>query len=1260
MEVQLFKLSKQSDKKLLVDFLNETPNDKIVDTIKAKLNDLHATNDIDTVFLLRSILVGSPVEGGQESLERRHLLLECIIEWLSVDSTDDIERSKQASSIVNLILPEIESLPSELLHAAGLKIIEVIKQSKQVHLRLLDIFTKTWNALSAANEITELNDLFDGLINANWNIQSVVGICSAINEMELSDKQLEQCIKHMTKKLYDVDMDGVPPFIYQLLLISRKGHKKKILSGILEYFSQVANGNDDISAEGTAMLHISFAIKQDQDLGNELVKIMKNSKMNQLDIFSIATLLSVARIHRLQDTVLDLLKSSIISAFKDNEKYLQYNWITKYSVSDSSKFSSVLLEIADKSTSGWDQVIQSLTQLSFVLIDTVSSQGSFFASNSIRSRTSGEVSNANSNVANLAIAILARLFKYHDIVRSEILEQITSRIVTRSSSASDFIKLLEIIIREHPHTVEKYLNMLKDTLDLLSFLPLTTAERLLNAIRPISKSNQQFRDGLILVLRKSLFAKDIDGREIAVRGFLNILDDQLSELKVNENSAQAEGIVFEILGLLRRCFSQQSEIRTGAYNCLGTLSQEYTAFAGDVFEMLLTQFMRSYEKNTSILCPVKLDLCVENTSSMGQVKIIEPIHILLLNTLRSMNAAGKHPETSSLVAENMARFKGYVKSLVLRLSNAALEDFELDKVASFDPATLVGQKNTQHASLLLSLYEISIEHEYSSNEIEADSSEIILNLFKRRKELLGLLSFTPDKGKKALSMYRPITDLTFAVRIFKKLFADENSMSEPLRNLRSNIDFVHFVVASTGDSLKFAINDPYSHQDDEYFSRCADICQIHLRILSIEDSDSILANNQSAKKGPSVLTSVCNYLLSILEIVCNVWPDRFIEFLICVLQLSNDLTQKNKIIVHLIDSLKEITLKFLSGRSPIYKEVSNVIQVITFLARTLDKTDDDFCQRTQRIVSWVNELAKDRPIEDTGLAKELVSLLIHMSANAGEHHIIQSLCEDLHAYAGEVESGFSQEDESEQLSIQYQIISNKTFGVITSQVFDYLDASFDEITWSIGKLRLFASESIEEDVQSFEQEVCQYLVLRMKILNELVRTVLTDASAESLFKTLVRFYKALHVLVKYKLAFPGDVSQSFINVISMSGSDITDKMYKFLTVYGQRQQIIESSRIKTKNKGKKRKEIDTKQEARVQRESRMIPQLIYTVEQYERHLIQLSRKTKVDFMQYMKRSTSRDFKIEISMLNAESSSDEDEKESVENSIEHSSKRTRII
>lgn len=82
-------------------------------------------------------------------------------------------------------------------------------------------------------------------------------------------------------------------------------------------------------------------------------------------------------------------------------------------------------------------------------------------------------------------------------------------------------------------------------------------------------------------------------------------------------------------------------------------------------------------------------------------------------------------------------------------------------------------------------------------------SEIILSLFKKRKQLISLLSSTADKGKKALNMCRPITNLESAVKIFKQLFTEED-MPEPMRDLRSDIDFVHFIVAGTSDSLKFA------------------------------------------------------------------------------------------------------------------------------------------------------------------------------------------------------------------------------------------------------------------------------------------------------------------------------------------------------------------------------------------------------------------------------------------------------------------------
>lgn len=99
---------------------------------------------------------------------------------------------------------------------------------------------------------------------------------------------------------------------------------------------------------------------------------------------------------------------------------------------------------------------------------------------------------------------------------------------------------------------------------------------------------------------------------MAVTGFLSILNDQLKEIGSGDNDEQAaaaESVAFEILGkkkhtyvaipsflkthillgLLRRCFSQQCEIRISVYNGLGSLSQQYPSFSGDIFELLYTQ-----------------------------------------------------------------------------------------------------------------------------------------------------------------------------------------------------------------------------------------------------------------------------------------------------------------------------------------------------------------------------------------------------------------------------------------------------------------------------------------------------------------------------------------------------------------------------------------------------------------------------------------------------------------------------------------------
>lgn len=54
--------------------------------------------------------------------------------------------------------------------------------------------------------------------------------------------------------------------------------------------------------------------------------------------------------------------------------------------------------------------------------------------------------------------------------------------------------------------------------------------------------------------------------------------------------------------------------------------------------------------------------------------------------------------------------------------------------------------------------------------------------------------------------------------------------------------------------------------------------------------------------------------------------------------------------------------------------------------------------------------------------------------------------------------------------------------------------------------------------------------------------------------------------------------------------------------------------------------------ARVLRETKPIPNLIFAIEQYEKFLIFLSKRSKVNLMQHMKLSTSRDFKIKGNVL----------------------------
>ncbi|KAI8076645.1 FANCI solenoid 4-domain-containing protein, partial [Gilbertella persicaria] len=534
----------------------------------------------------------------------------------------------------------------------------------------------------------------------------------------------------------------------------------------------------------------------------------------------------------------------------------------------------------------------------------------------------------------------------------------------------------------------------------------------------------------------------------------------------------------------------------------------------------------------------------------GYPKMVEPIHLLLANLIKALRVASTQ-DTTSVTAETMDRFRDVMLSFVDRLSNAKLEDFELDKTVSFDMATHLGRRNNLYAHLVLGVYEICIEYVFMTHGMTAQSTETLLSLFKKRKLLFNVLkdSSTNEKGKKNTQLViSSCVSLEFTSKLFQAVFTQDKT--DVVRDLRSDIDFAHFIITSTFDSLKFAIDDVYCHQDDKHFENSIMTCQTYLSILIHEDSDSTFANQQATKKTPSVLSSIAIALRGTLDMVSHVWPERFIEFLRRILNNhTQTTTSTNKVILQLIMQLKDIVLKYLSGRTPIYREASHVMHVCSFLCNKFEKKDTDFSVQSRVVVNWLSELAKERPLEDTGLTKDIIGLLIQLCANMGEFDTILSLSEDVHLFTGDLEVHHTDDDQP----LKYSIINTKTFAVITSRLFEFLDASFDDLTWCIGRLKICASEDDQEVSHQFETEVCKRLVLLIFITSELVKSVLTDIHAESLFKTLAKTYKTLHTLVKYKIQFPQDISSQFIQVISKSGTEITDKMYKFLTVYGQSQ-----------------------------------------------------------------------------------------------------------
>ncbi|KAK3828684.1 MAG: FANCI solenoid 2-domain-containing protein [Benniella sp.] len=836
----------------------------------------------DCLLLVRAILRASPEEG--DGLGRRAQVLRGAISWL-IQLGDEAKKQTNSSGsnplddvagkLANSLIDAGQSFGQDALVQSIHTMTDVIRHQRHPHTQMFALLSRVVVIAASADSVllpdtseeisgAEFKDIIlDRICTAPWNQKSVLPLATALADMHMEGKQLEMAIVKIMKQFKHVDAADLPVLIYNLLLLSSKGHQRLVLRGVLEFFDRLDSGGtmaeclrcdnpkgaarlgfSELSAiESTVILHFNFAVKQDQELGTELLKHMKSGKTAYLSSFGLSCLMAMARIHRFEDSVMEYLKSSILTTFKDMARIQREPWVSSFQGVTPSPILAMFLDNIRKIPFGLEQLTPSIVQCGVYIMDSMAPNSHWRTSDKDLTKRSAPMS-PNEHGCELGAIVLAEIFKTQPSARTEILDHIMSRIVTKSTSTLFFLQLLETIVKDSSEALEEHLPRIKESLDYLSFLSLTTAVHLMGAVKDVAKLNRSFRDSLILILRKALFSKTLESRQVALSGFLLLLGPPSkqqtslrggsSRIGAHQNAEELPSYSMEILGMLRRCLGQQGEVRLSLYLGLMELVETTPSLNPIIFEILQAHFVHFYDQTGTRLTPLKLEECISNSKTGGEPTFVEPLHYLMCSVVRSLVGLQKLKRRSvaynSITADErqVAECRRDLDRILSSLEQTGLEDFELDKTSEFNMTTSIGARNNMYATILTGCFESAIEYVILKQKLHVDitiaqgkgiaserqetpdhspqtgrmsqgSSDMILHLFGKMRKLHDIVKekITLPRGKKLGTLgENSVLSLECVTKLMELMFSEwkagERQDEEAIR-LRSNDDFVHYI-----------------------------------------------------------------------------------------------------------------------------------------------------------------------------------------------------------------------------------------------------------------------------------------------------------------------------------------------------------------------------------------------------------------------------------------------------------------------------------
>ncbi|XP_027115991.1 uncharacterized protein [Coffea arabica] len=611
------------------------------------------------------------------------LLSSLLLSYASLFTAHKIPHDRLSLSTIQLFSTHLDAVPvSSLPPIIDLITSYIPKITDSEDTQLLILLPKCLELIRTSNEFENaygyVNSVVDSLIKSEWRKVLLVKMVEIIREFSFMQKEKRRdFLGKVFNGMRDVDLQDLPGLVYQLLVLASKGFsKKEVIEGIVTYFGDKVQGKKGSSivkqVEGTVLLHVNFAVKQDPSLGQEVLGLVK-ADSRAFNHFTVAVLLSVARVKRFCESSIGVLKTALLSAYKDYKFAKECKWLSDHLKEAYLQIAQVMeraiIRAVNESNSGREHIIPSIVQFGFGLLEGVEEV----------SKRRLDNSDDLLGVEELGSQMLKSSFEVHDMARKEIIEQCKFRILSlKPEQALPITRLLEHLVKSYPFQMLDHVAHLKELLDYFTFTHAKISSHLVAVLLPLTKFSHDLQDYTILVLRKAMFRREDSVRVAATNCIISLILAEKQRkrdgpLSFQESSSQAScsqqaeipcttgaSLFRELSGLFQRCLYQQAKVREVLYHGLVKVVLVDPLAAGSVFDFLLPHFFRYYKEDADI----KLDITSCIKSDSGKFHIEEPLDSLLsciswILLLQPQDKTGHPPDSwasfgFSLTQENEA------------------------------------------------------------------------------------------------------------------------------------------------------------------------------------------------------------------------------------------------------------------------------------------------------------------------------------------------------------------------------------------------------------------------------------------------------------------------------------------------------------------------------------------------------------------------------------------------------------------------------